>query len=850
LVISLLTIYQSSKMRHLKLKMNKKDVRVLKSFFVVLLVLVWILTSYPAVSIPGFGIFPPEIQEVDAAACTTATLATGTDPGAATIAPGSGIAERGQFTVTGSGTTCSATVTALTVTLAGAGTPYVGLAEVRITNSAGDVTYYSAVTSFSSNDVSFSGGTAIPIAKASVGAVTYKIQVTPFVHTSMPPVPGASYAITPYVSAWTTPLTESGSDTNPNTTTIDNASPTSATVPLTSTAGTENNTLKWTSSAATDFQTTSGSIILRWAAATPGAEVPAEGSTYTAGNTITSATVACVISSAASAAVSKIDGTGGDTGCTTAALTSGQQYSYKVFSLDLRGNYDAGTTLNGSPLTPKGTTTLSTSSDPAPATVAPGSGIRSAGQFALTTSTGSDTVTALTLTLAGSPAGSYAAIDSVSIRDTSCAGTLYFSAVAPSSDSVSFSGGTALAASTGGNTYLICVTPKDHTLAAGTYSVSPYSSTTWTSSNGNTRVTTDANSNALTIDNTAPSGATLTSGSAGVGNVTLNWTTSSSGDFDTTNGSVILRWTSGSAGSEVPAEGNSSYVAGDSIAPSATVACVISSNSSTALSKVNGTGGSSGCTTSALTPGQQYTYVVFQRDQYGNYDAGVSIGTFTPTSASSTFTQNKYLWYEDNDLADPTSVWGTPDLLENQAIVVIPPGNDPPDATQELRLRVNMVVNTANLLVSTKYFKLEYKAATDGSCVSGSWTDVDTGNAWAYAGSTVADGADIVKVLSDTTTGKGEEYVKSKGSGTSLNHVAANSTEIIEYDFHIVGTSSIANSQYSFRVVETNAGGTSETVFDGYTNCPTLTTEPGTQNLLRHGNVFTEEIEKGFFWAN
>ena len=494
---------------------------------------------------------------------------------------------------------------------------------------------------------------------------------------------------------------------------------------------------------------------------------------------------------------------------------------------------------------PTPTTTLSTSSDPAAATVAPASGIRSAGQFAYTTSSGSDTITALTLTLAGSPAGSYAAVDSVSIRDTSCSGTLYFSAVTPSSDSVSFSGGTALSATTGGNTYYICVTPKDHTLASGTYGVSPYVSSTWTSGSGNTKAGTDSNANALTIDNTAPNGATSVSGTAGNAAVTLNWTTSNSSDFNTTSGSVVYRWTGSSAGSEVPAEGSTPTAGATN--GTATAACVISSAGSSAQSKIDGTGGSSGCTTTALTNGQAYTYKVFQKDNYGNYDAGVSIGSFTPTAASATFTQNKYLWYVDNDLADPTAIWGNPDLIENQAIVVVPSGNDPPGTGQELRLRVNYVVNTTGISISEKYFKLEYKAGTDGTCTTGSWTDVGTGD-WVYATSGVTDGADIVKVLSDTTTGKGEEYVKSKPS--QANHVAASAAEIIEYDFHIVGTGATANTQYSFRVVETNNLGATEVVFDGYTSCPTLITEPGTANLLRHGNVFTEGIEKGFFWVN
>lgn len=491
------------------------------------------------------------------------------------------------------------------------------------------------------------------------------------------------------------------------------------------------------------------------------------------------------------------------------------------------------------------TTTLSTSSDPGAITVAPASGIRSAGQFTFTTDTGSDTITALTLTLGGSPAGSYDALSSVEIRATSCAGTLYFSGVTPTGDSVSFSGGTALPVSTGGNTYLICVTPKDHTLASGTYSVSPYVSSTWTSSNGNIKTGSDTNANALTIDNTAPNSATSYSGTEGNASNTLNWTTSDSSDFNTTSGSVVYRWASGTAGSEVPAEA-STPSAGDTNG-AATVACVISSAASSAQSKVDGTGGSAGCTTTALTNGQQYIYKVFQKDNYGNYDTGVTIGPLTPTAASATFTQNKYRWYYDNDAVNPTAAWGALAIAENTAIPVIPAGYDPPDTTQELRLRINMVVNTAALSASEKYFKLEYKAGTDGSCTSGSWTDVGSG-VWTFATSSVTDGSNITVSLSDTTSGKGEQYVKAKPS--ALNNAGASIGEIVEYDFHIIGSSAVANTTYSFRVVETDSGGIAETTLDAYTNCPTLTTEPGTANLMRHGQVFTNEVKQGFFWTN
>lgn len=288
-----------------------------------------------------------DAPKAEGASCSATALATGTDVAAATIAPGTAIADRGVFTLTGNGTSC-ANVTALTVTLAASGTPYDGLAEVRITNSAGSTTYFSAVTTFASNSVSFSGGTTIPVTNSTV---TFKIRVTPKTHANMPAVPGASYAINPLVSSWTTTMTKSGSDTNPNTTTIDNASPNGATS-ASGSGGDGANTLNWTTSNSADFKTTSGSIVLRWAAASAGNAVPAEGNTsYAVGNTIVggdtqTATVACVISSAASTALSgKIDGTGGSAGCNTSALSNGTSYSYKVFQLDNYGNYDAGVTI-------------------------------------------------------------------------------------------------------------------------------------------------------------------------------------------------------------------------------------------------------------------------------------------------------------------------------------------------------------------------------------------------------------------------------------------------------------------------------------------------------------------------
>ncbi|KKU37813.1 MAG: hypothetical protein UX53_C0042G0004, partial [Candidatus Azambacteria bacterium GW2011_GWB2_46_37] len=272
---------------------------------------------------------------------------------------------------------------------------------MRITNNAGTTTYFSATSSPSSNTLNFSGGTPIP---ASTSSTQFKIRVTPKTHALISSPPGAEYNLSPYVSAWTGTNTKVGSDSNANTLTIDNLSPNNAT--------------------SSDFNR---SVVLRWAASTPGSEVPAEGTEYGVDNAIGAATVACARSDGASTAVSGVDGAGTG-GCSAVALTNGQDYSYKVFQKDSRFNYDVGVTFTGSPFRPAAvTTTLGTGTDATTATVAPGSGIRDAGSFTFQTSAGSDSITALTVILAASGTP-YNGLSEV--RVTNNAGTTtYFSAI-------------------------------------------------------------------------------------------------------------------------------------------------------------------------------------------------------------------------------------------------------------------------------------------------------------------------------------------------------------------------------------------------------------------------------------
>ncbi len=217
---------------------------------------------------------------------------------------------------------------------------------------------------------------------------------------------------------------------------------------------------------------------------------------------------------------------------------------------------------------------------------------------------------------------------------------------------------------------------------------------------------------------------------------------------------------------------------------------------------------------------------------------------YTPP-ADPTFTQSTYRWYVDSDAQNVTDPWGNPDLAENAPITIIPATNAPPTSATELRLRVAMTVNTNPLVISTQQFKMQYKAGTDSSCTTGSWTDVGAAagaEIWRFAASSVTTGTAITAAKL-TPTDVLEVY--SKANPTVVNPIAATATQDIEYDFHLEHNAAADNTQYSFRLVESDG-----TVFDAYTTCPTLTTAPATANLMRHGSVFQNETKKGFFWAN
>lgn len=537
------------------------------------------------------------------------TIGTGTDPAAATIAPGTAVTTVNQFTlITSNGTE---TISSVTVNLSTSN----GVGRLSIYNNAGTELGFTTTPTTGSNSITVTG------MSATNASATFTVRITPLIHTAMPAPPGATYAITAPVTAWAGSYTQHlGSDTNVNALTIDNLSPNSATA-TNGSKGVALVNLNWTTSNSADFATTSGSVVYRWASTSAGAEVPTEGSTPALGSVNNTATVACLVSSAASAAQVKIDGTGGGGGCSNVALTNGQTYTYKVFQKDSNGNYDTGVTIGSFRPSLTNTTTLATGIDPAAATVAPGAGVTTVNQFTFITNAGSEAISSVTVNLSTSNG-----VGRLSIYNSGGTELGFTNSPVTGANIIAV----AITAGTASSTYTVRITPLVHTTMPAPPGAA-YAITApvidWFGPNAHAG--SDSNANALTIDNLSPNPASAPGGTSGNAKVNLLWTASSSADFATTSGSVVYRWTASSAGPEVPTEGVIPTVGSTNL--TATVACVVNSAVSAALTRTDGTGGSADCTTAALTNGTFYIYKVFQKDSNGNYDTGTLIGPVRPS---------------------------------------------------------------------------------------------------------------------------------------------------------------------------------------------------------------------------
>lgn len=221
----------------------------------------------------------------------------------------------------------------------------------------------------------------------------------------------------------------------------------------------------------------------------------------------------------------------------------------------------------------------------------------------------------------------------------------------------------------------------------------------------------------------------------------------------------------------------------------------------------------------------------------------------TYTLPSTTYTQNDFRWYKNADSVTLSDLWGSVITGDNQDIPAIPTAYNPPGVGEQMRLQVNITVGLANLSASTQAFKLQFKTGTDQDCSTGSWTDVgakgSTTVAWRFFdNSSLSDNTSEVNQISTSDVVGG--YSETNPTGTNPN--AVNVGQDMEWDFPIESVSGqVADATtYAFRIVKSDGSTISYTPGD----CPTVETEPGTANLMRHGNFFIDGIKKAFFWAD
>ncbi|GAG24141.1 unnamed protein product, partial [marine sediment metagenome] len=226
-------------------------------------------------------------------------------------------------------------------------------------------------------------------------------------------------------------------------------------------------------------------------------------------------------------------------------------------------------------------------------------------QFTFVASSGSDSVTALTVTTANT-----AAIASMEIWDNTKS-TQYFSTVSDpgGDDTWDFSGGTAIPVTISSTPFRVYFTAKDHSLAAGTYAVTG-TVTSFTCTNA--QAGTDTDSATITVDNSPPDDVSGVTGTPGDEQVELNWTNPVADFYQV----MILRKIDSEVG-DAPTDGEE-YEVNDTI-DSSTV-CYVGS-----LKTFTDTG---------LTNGTDYYYKIFAYDTYINYASGAGTGPHTPTGTT------------------------------------------------------------------------------------------------------------------------------------------------------------------------------------------------------------------------
>lgn len=515
---------------------------------------------------------------VDGVSSATTTVAPGTALPDLEIGPGEAKTDLHAFTLQTSAGTDS--VGNLQVTFSPLGS-FNNIERIDITSDDG-LTVYGYRTNMNPS-YAFTGITFNAALPVTTTPTQYKIRITPKSHANMPVPPGASYAITGTVTELYSMNSIVYNDESSTTVTVDNLSPGSPAWGTITSNATEV-AMNWTNPADTDFADV---LILRNTSSV--SDIPVEGATYNSGSSIGSSDVVYA-------------GTG--TTFTDTGIPLGQRYFYKIFARDTKGNFS----LPGADIGPfPAEVTVGNGVDPSSVIISPGGAGTVLDAFTLQTTSGTATLTDMTVSL---PSGTSGALSLVEV--TSDNGSIVYGSVSnPGSETVVVPLTTNIAASVSITSYHVRVTPKSHAdmpPPPGSQYLITGMVTAITTIETTSKVYSDSSSATVTVDNlstTDPSWGVVTVGDA---SVELNWTNPADADF---NQVIILR--SAVAVSDRPSEG-ASYAQGDTIGAS-TVRYVGSLQTSTET---------------GLSNYSNYYYKIFAKDTQGNYSQGFAAGPLVP----------------------------------------------------------------------------------------------------------------------------------------------------------------------------------------------------------------------------
>jgi hypothetical protein len=332
---------------------------------------------------------------------------------------------------------------------------------------------------------------------------------------------------------------------------------------------------------------------------------------------------------------------------TDTGLTNGQTYYYRLCYKDNVNNQSQYTS-NPITCTPN-VTTVGDGTNPANASLCPGGAATMLDSFTLQTSSGTDSVTNVTVTL--TPTGAFNSIGLIEIT-TDSGDDVYGFVTNPAADAVTITT-TGLSATTALTQYKVRITPKTHPIMplppGASYDVTGRV-TAITSTYAKTY--SDMTSATVTIDNASPSNATWGTITFGDQQITLNWTNPVDTDF---NKVLILRKTSSI--SDTPVEGTI-YAASGTIGTSVVVYV----------------GNGTTFTDTGLTNRTTYYYKIFAYDTCINYATGAQTGPHIPSGAPTlTYPASPY-----NDGKDPDTGDTTTDFTFK--VIYTDAENDPPAA--------------------------------------------------------------------------------------------------------------------------------------------------------------------------